>query len=131
MGGDAGRRRHIQGPIPVILVERRVRGEKSLLAELRLLAEAAGYEVVGVVTQVRGPDPRYNIGSGKVEELAQLVKETGARKVIFFNELKPHQAYSLAKELGVEVIDRFDLILEIFAKRAGSCLLYTSDAADE
>lgn len=104
----------------MILVERRVRGEKSLLAELRLLAEAAGYEVVGVVTQVRGPDPRYNIGSGKVKELAQLVKETGARKVIFFNELKPHQAYSLAKELGVEVIDRFDLILEIFAKRAGS-----------
>ena len=106
--------------IPVILVERREKGERSLLGELRLLAEAAGYEVVGVLTQVRGPDPRYNIGSGKVKDLAQLIKETGARKVIFFNELKPHQAYNLAKELEVEVIDRFDLILEIFARRAGS-----------
>jgi len=69
---------------------------------------------------VREQDPRYNIGSGKVKELARLIEETGARKVIFFNELKPHQAYNLAKELKVEVVDRFDLILEIFAKRAGS-----------
>jgi GTP-binding protein HflX len=120
LGGDIRRRGGIQGVIPVILVERRGRSERSLLGELRLLAEAAGYEVVGVVTQVREQDPRYNIGSGKVKELARLIEETGARKVIFFNELKPHQAYNLAKELKVEVVDRFDLILEIFAKRAGS-----------
>lgn len=120
MGGDAGGRRDLQG-IPVILVERRgSKSEKSLLHELRELAEAAGYRVVGVLTQIREPDPKYNIGAGKVKELAKLIEETGARKVVFFNELKPHQAYNLSKELKVEVVDRFDLILEIFAKRAGS-----------
>jgi len=120
LGGNPGRRRGVQGLTPVILVERSEGDGKSLLDEMCELAEAAGYRVVGIVTQVRAPDPRYNIGSGKVKELAQLIKETGARKVIFFNELKPHQAYNLMKELKVEVIDRFDLILEIFAMRAGS-----------
>ncbi|MEM0458312.1 MAG: GTPase HflX [Thermofilaceae archaeon] len=105
---------------PVILVERRRKGERSLLYELKDLAEAAGYVVVDVVSQVRDPDPKYNIGAGKVAILAELVRSKGAKKVIFFNELKPHQAYNLMKELKVEVIDRFDLILEIFSKRAGS-----------
>lgn len=105
---------------PAILVERREGDGRSLLDEMRELAETAGYRIVGIVTQVREPDPRYNIGPGKVKELAQLVEKTGARKVIFFNELKPRQAYNLMKELKVEVIDRFDLILEIFAMRAGS-----------
>lgn len=106
--------------VPVILVERRLKGEKSLLHELKDLAEAAGYVVVGVVSQIREPDPRFNIGEGKVAEIADLVKSKGAKKVIFFNELKPRQAYNLAKELKVEVIDRFDLILEVFSRRAGS-----------
>jgi GTP-binding protein HflX len=68
--------------------------------------------------QVRHPDARYQIGSGKVEELAQLVKEKGAEKVIFDNPLRPMQAYNLAKATNVEIIDRFQLILEIFTKRA-------------
>jgi GTP-binding protein HflX len=70
--------------------------------------------------QVRKPDPRYQIGAGKVKELAELVKETGAQKIIFDNRLKPVQAYNLAKATGVEVIDRFQLILEIFARRAAT-----------
>jgi len=68
--------------------------------------------------QVREPDSRYQIGAGKVEELAELVKETGAKKVIFDNPLRPVQSYNLAKATGVEAIDRFQLILEIFTKRA-------------
>lgn len=68
--------------------------------------------------QVRKPDPRYQIGKGKVEELARLVKEKKAQKIIFDNPLKPVQAYNLAKATGVEAIDRFQLILEIFARRA-------------
>lgn len=68
--------------------------------------------------QVREYDSRYQIGAGKVEELAQLVKETEAEKVIFDNPLKPIQSYNLAKATGVEAIDRFQLILEIFTKRA-------------
>jgi len=70
--------------------------------------------------QLREPDPSFQIGSGKVEELASLVREKQAERVIFDNELKPLQAYNLAKEIGVEAIDRFQLILEIFARRAAT-----------
>jgi GTP-binding protein HflX len=68
--------------------------------------------------QTRPPDSRYQIGAGKVEELATMVQETGAVKVIFDNQLKTRQTYNLAKATHVEVIDRFQLILEIFTKRA-------------
>jgi len=68
--------------------------------------------------QVRAPDPRYQVGYGKIKELAELVKATGAQKIIFDNPLRPVQAYNIAKETGVEAIDRFQLILEIFARRA-------------
>ena len=68
--------------------------------------------------QIHKPDPRYQIGRGKAEELATLVKDLGVEKVIFNNELKPRQEYNLAKLSGTEVIDRFRLILEIFARRA-------------
>jgi len=70
--------------------------------------------------QIRERDPSYQIGRGKVEELAALVKEKEAERVIFDNELKPLQAYNLAKETGIEAIDRFQLILEIFARRAAT-----------
>jgi len=84
------------------------------------LAESAGYTVVGKVEQVRAPDPRYQVGYGKLREIAELVKTTGAQKIIFDNMLKPVQAYNIAKETGVEAIDRFQLILEIFARRAST-----------
>ncbi len=74
--------------------------------------------VVGTLEQTRPPDARYQIGAGKVEELTQLVEETGAGKVIFDNNLKTRQTYNLAKATHVEVIDRFQLILEIFTNRA-------------
>jgi len=90
------------------------------MEELKSLAEAAGYTVVGSVEQVRRPDSRYQIGRGKAGEIADLVSKLGAEKIIFGNELKPVQAYNLAKLSGVEVIDRFQLILEIFAKRAST-----------
>ena len=103
-----------------IIVQRRLPGERSLLYELRELAEAAGYIVAGELEQVRHEDAKYNIGRGKVLELKALVKAAHADTVVFFNELKPSQAYNLRKKLGVEVKDRFELILEIFASRAGS-----------
>jgi GTP-binding protein HflX len=68
--------------------------------------------------QTRRPDSRYQIGAGKVEELAELVKNTDAEKVIFDNQLRTVQIYNLAKATHVEVIDRFQLILEIFTRRA-------------
>jgi GTP-binding protein HflX len=90
------------------------------LEELKNLAESAGYTVVGTIEQIREPDSRYQIGAGKVEELAELVKETDAQKIIFDNPLKSVQAYNLAKAAGVEAIDRFQLILEIFTRRAAT-----------
>ncbi|RLE86129.1 MAG: GTP-binding protein HflX, partial [Thermoprotei archaeon] len=104
----------------VAIVQRRLRRERNLLFELKELAKAAGYDVVLELEQVRKPDSRYQIGYGKAKELAELVKEKGIEKVIFFNELKPVQIHNLSKLLGVDVIDRITLILEIFARRAGS-----------
>jgi GTP-binding protein HflX len=99
-------------------VQRRLNYEKSSLEELKKLAEAAGYTVVATLEQVREPDARYQIGAGKVEELAALVKEKGAEKILFDNPLKSVQSYNIAKATGVEAIDRFKLILEIFTRRA-------------
>ncbi|MEM3401810.1 MAG: GTPase HflX [Candidatus Hadarchaeales archaeon] len=104
----------------VILVERRERSEASLLGELEELARTMKHEVVGRVEQIRAPDPAYQIGRGKVAELARLVKATGAERVIFVNQLTPSQAFKLQKMVGVEVIDRLQLILEIFYMRAGT-----------
>ncbi len=92
----------------------------SSVRELEELASAAGYEVAGTLIQTRVEDPKYNIGRGKVRELKDMVSREKADKVIFFNTLKPSQAYNLRKELGIDVIDRYELILEIFAQRAGS-----------
>jgi GTP-binding protein HflX len=101
-------------------VQRRLNHEKSSLEELQMLAEAAGYNVVAKVEQIRKSDARYQIGAGKVEELAALVKEKGAEKLLFDNPLKSVQSYNLAKATGIEAIDRFKLILEIFTKRAST-----------
>jgi GTP-binding protein HflX len=99
-------------------VQRRLSHETSSLEELKKLAEAAGYTVVAKIEQFRTADARYQIGAGKVQELAALVEETGAEKILFDNPLKPVQSYNLAKATGVEAIDRFKLILEIFTRRA-------------
>ncbi len=89
-------------------------------AEIRDLARAAGYTVVGEVTQTRTEDPALCLGEGKVAELATLVAETDATIVVFDNRLGPYQTYNLGNELpeGIEVIDRFKLILDIFGQRA-------------
>jgi GTP-binding protein HflX len=99
-------------------VQRRLNREGSNLVELKRLAFSAGYDVVAEMEQTRLPDARYQLGAGKVEELSALVKEKGAERVIFDNSLRTIQAYNLTKATGVENIDRFQLILEIFTKRA-------------
>lgn len=101
-------------------MQRRLRNELNSLKELESLTEAAGYTVVAVVEQIRKADPRFQIGKGKVKEIAQLVKERKAEKLIFDNRLKSVQAYNLAKETSIEAIDRFQLILEIFTRRAST-----------
>ncbi|HDD64324.1 MAG: GTPase HflX [Thermoprotei archaeon] len=104
----------------VLLVQRRLRDERSYLDELRELARVAGYDPVLEIEQIRKPDAKYHIGSGKVREIARIIKDLNIEKVIFYNELKPSQVHNLMKAWKVEVIDRFQLILEIFSKRAGT-----------
>lgn len=104
----------------VLLVERLSLNDSSHLDELAALAETLDYEVVGTLDQTRKPDPTYYIGRGKVEELANFVNSRDVDRVIFANPLKPSQAFKLEEKVGVKVIDRFQLILEIFAMRASS-----------
>ena len=101
-------------------MQRRLRNKPSSLKELGSLAETAGYTVATAVEQVRKADSRFQIGRGKVEEITRLVKKYDAEKLIFDNKLKSVQAYNLAKETGIEAIDRFQLILEIFTRRAST-----------
>jgi GTP-binding protein HflX len=101
-------------------VIRRSRRERISREEFEELLRSAGYEVVAILEQNREEHPRYNIGKGKLEELKKLVEELKPDKVIFANKLSPSQAYNLWKELKVDVMDRWQLVLEIFEKRAHS-----------
>jgi GTP-binding protein HflX len=90
-----------------------------LLDELDGLARAAGAEVVLRATQERAaPDPATLVGRGKAEMIARACEEAGANLVIFDHELTPGQARNLEKVCGRRVIDRTELILDIFARRA-------------
>ncbi|HII61826.1 GTPase HflX [Pyrococcus horikoshii] len=101
-------------------VIRKSRGERWSREEFEELLRSAGYEILAIVEQVREEHPRYNIGPGKLEEVKKLVKELKPDKVIFANRLTPSQAYNLWKELRVDIIDKWQLVLEIFEKRAHS-----------
>jgi GTP-binding protein HflX len=109
---------HEHGGLAV--VAKRGDGPNPDTAEIRDLAGAAGYTVAAEVTQHRKEDPAYCLGEGKIEELAAVVRETDATVVIFDNRLGPYQTYNIGNTLpeGVEVLDRFRLILEIFGQRA-------------
>jgi GTP-binding protein HflX len=100
-------------------VERRAAAEH--LDELDLLARTAGAEPVGRLVQERAaPNVRTYIGSGKVQDLQALCRAQGANLVIFDDPLAPAQVRNLEKVLEVNVIDRTELILDIFARHARS-----------
>jgi len=89
------------------------------LAELASLADTAGAEVVGVEWQNRRhADPNWYLGKGKAEELASARAETGFTLLIADDELKPNQQKALESLLGVKILDRSGLILDIFAQHA-------------
>ena len=93
--------------------------DEDSLAELAALVNTAGGQVVGSILQSREkPDPHSFIGEGKVEEVKTMVTLEGATLVIFDNDLSPSQIRVLTELLGVQVIDRSGLILDIFAQRA-------------
>ena len=89
------------------------------MAELAALVETAGGEAVGMLIQNRPtPDPRSFIGDGKVAELKDFIERNECDLAVFDNELSPSQMRVLSEELGVKVLDRSGLILDIFAQRA-------------
>lgn len=93
----------------------------ATLDELALLAESAGDEPVArIIARRRAPDAALFVGSGKADEIKLVVAEHGAQCVIFDQALGPAQQRNLERHLGVEVLDRTALILEIFAARARS-----------
>ena len=89
------------------------------MAELAALVETAGGETVGMFIQNRPtPEPRSFIGDGKVAELKDFIERNECDLAVFDNELSPSQMRVLSEELGVKVLDRSGLILDIFAQRA-------------
>lgn len=90
------------------------------LAELAFLAETAGAESVMFFTQrLEYPNPRTFLGKGKLDELKQIIEERGdISMVIFDDDLSTKQVLNIERELGVKILDRTNLILDIFAKRA-------------
>ena len=91
------------------------------LDEFQELGRSAGAEIVGVITAPRDrPDARFYVGSGKIEELADLVEETGADLILVSQSLSAVQERNIEKACKVRVLDRSTLILDIFAQRAQS-----------
>ena len=104
-----------------VWTEGTVEDADNSLAELKLLAETAGSEVLDALSQRRQkPDPATYIGPGKVDHLRLVVAETGADTVVCDGELSPSQLRNLEDRVKVKVVDRTALILDIFAQHARS-----------
>ena len=104
-----------------VWTEGTVEDAENSMAELALLAETAGSEVLEAVFQRRGkPDPATYVGRGKVDAIGEIVAATGADTVICDGELAPSQLRNLEDKLKVKVVDRTALILDIFAQHAKS-----------
>jgi len=118
----------VQPPVEkAILVGSPRKGSKEVavlqehLDELERLVDTAGAQIVGRLTQqIVSANAATLIGEGKVEELKALVAETGATLVVFDEELTPNQGATLEKEMKLRVMDRAEVILDIFATRARS-----------
>ncbi len=121
--GTAGRR--VSGRERAMLVGVALDGERgraeASLAELRELSRTAGVEVLDSVLQMRRePDPRFLIGRGKLEELNLRAMQLGTDLLVFDRNLSPSQSRHIAEETALKVLDRTQLILDIFAQRAQS-----------
>ena len=109
-----------QKAILVAVLETGSRIDKdTALDELHGLVKSAGAEVVGeMVQKTNQPSGATLLGKGKVEELKQLIEASGAQVVIFDNNLSPSQGRNLEEELNSVIVDRSEVILDIFARRA-------------
>ena len=100
-------------------MDEREHSSDASMEELAALVETAGGETVAMLIQNRPtPEPRSFIGDGKVQELKGIIEMNDCDLAVFDNELSPSQMRVLSEELGVKVLDRSGLILDIFAQRA-------------
>lgn len=113
--------------VSVVRDRQEVREAEEYLDELRFLAETAGLESVATFVQkLPSPDKRTFVGSGKLQEIKEYIAsskegdsdEHSVSAVIFDDELSPSQTRNLERELGIKILDRTRLILDIFAQRA-------------
>jgi len=96
------------------------RDAEESMEELKELARTAGVTVLDVMLQTRRPDPRTLLGSGKLEELNLRAMQYGAELIVFDQDLTPSQLNAIADATELKVLDRTQLILDIFAQRAKS-----------
>ncbi len=89
------------------------------LNEAKALLNEAGYDAIEIII-VKSVNSACYLGKGKLEDVRKLIRELGVSKIFLFDELKPRQVTCLMRELGVEVVDKVLLILEIFSLHAGS-----------
>jgi len=109
---------HERALLVSVSAESRQKASESM-TELSELTTSAGTEVIGTMLQHRGKaDSRYLIGLGKLQDLAIMALQDGASVIIFDQELNPSQIRSIAGKIELKVIDRTQLILDIFAQRA-------------
>ena len=116
---EAKKERAVLAGLAAASMDEHERSNEISMDELAALVETAGGETVAMVMQNRpSPDPRSFIGDGKVRELKELLEANECSMAVFDNELSPSQMRVLGEELGVKVLDRSGLILDIFAQRA-------------
>ncbi len=94
--------------------------QQDSIKEALALCDASGYSIIKIVTQRYLSKAKFGIGSGKAEEVKDMVEELKPKVIIFDEVLRSTQTYNLAKLLQIEIIDRERLILEIFEKRAST-----------
>ncbi len=113
------RERAVLGGLNAACMEEHERSTEISMEELAALCDTAGADTAAIIMQNRPtPDPRSFIGDGKVKEMKELIAMNDCDLAVFDNELSPSQMRVLSEELGVRVLDRSGLILDIFAQRA-------------
>ena len=113
------RERAVLAGLSAASMEPKERSTEASMEELAALVDTAGADTVAMVLQTRqSPDPRCFLGAGKLEELREIIVNQECELAVIDNELSPSQARAMEDELGVRVLDRSGLILDIFAQRA-------------
>ena len=116
---EAKKERAILAGLAAASMDEHERSSEISMEELKALVETAGGEPVCMLIQARPtPEPRSFMGDGKVQEMKALIEANDCDLAVFDNELSPSQMRVLGEELGVKVLDRSGLILDIFAQRA-------------